>query len=436
MLRFAFILIFIHCVYAEEFSKSELSVVNEVVQFVKKNTVKDDIKDEEITAGMLKGALETLDSHSTYFTKDEYKKLSESIGGSFAGIGVYIEVKDGLIHISGVIKGMPAEKSGIKNGDYITHIDGKTTFGFSLEDASAKLRGKKKSTVKLKILREGEKEQRDFVIKRDDIFIETVSMQKIDDILYISIGYFTEHTFKQFEKLIKNQKDYKGIILDMRSNPGGVLDNAIAISSMFLKNGDTIVQVSNVAEMKQKDEKKCIGDGKYCRNVRYIESGKNIAIVNDEEPWIPLSIPMVVLVDSYSASASEITALAMQKNKRAIIVGQKTFGKGSVQSVIPLKNGERGALKLTTALYFDPNGESIQAKGITPNIIIPEFVVKQQEKKESFFPKSEAEYKNHIKYQEEKNNSAKKNEVPLEDFGLQNALTSLKTLILQNGNNS
>ncbi len=422
-------------VSADDFKTQEFALINEVINYAKKHSAKEDIKDEDITAGMLKGALQTIDTHSTYFTKDEYKKLQESLDGKFSGIGVYIELHEGLVRVTGVIKGMPAEKAGVKNGDYITHIDGNSTFGFSLEEASSKLRGKKKTKVKLGLLRKGEDKPVEVVVTRDDITIETVSMKIVNNILLIQLNYFNEHTFEEFVKLLEQQKEYKGIVLDVRSNPGGVLDGAIGIASLFVQKGETIVQVSNVEDMKKPSEKDCVGSKKRCRNIFYEAHDDKIAVVNDHKPVVDVNIPIVVLTNSYSASASEITALAIQENNRGFVVGQKTFGKGSVQTILPLYNGDRGALKLTTALYYSPKGNSIQAEGVQPDISVPEFIVTPTEKRNSFFPKSEAENKNHIivgggveKYEEVLSFEE------IEDFALQTAIASLRTSIIQNAN--
>ena len=319
---------------ASDFQTQEFALVNEVINYAKKHSAKEDIKDEDITAGMLKGALQTIDSHSTYFTKDEYKKLQESLDGKFSGIGVYIELHEGLVRVTGVIKGMPAEKAGVKNGDYITHIEDKSTFGFSLEEASLQLRGKKKTKVKIGLLRKGEDKPLEVIVTRNDISIETVLMEMINDILLIKLNYFNEHTFEEFVTLLEKQKNYKGIVLDVRSNPGGVLDGAIGIASLFVQNGEVIVQVSNVEDMKKSSEKDCVGSKKKCRNILYEARDDKIAVLNNHKPVVDANIPIVVLTNSYSASASEITALAIQENNRGFVIGQKTFGKGSVQTVL------------------------------------------------------------------------------------------------------
>lgn len=437
---------------AENYVDSELVFVRDIINYAKRYSAKSDIKDEDITAGILKGALEKIDAHSTYYTKEEYAKLTESLAGSFSGIGIYIDSHQGVIRVIGVIKGMPAEKAGLKNGDYITHINSQSTFGMSLDEASGFLKGKKGTKVKVEIFRkEMEKTPEkplEFEIMRDNIEVETVSSQKIDDILVLTISTFNEKTFDELLKSIQKYETYSGIILDLRSNPGGILESAIGISSLFVAKNSIIVQVSAVEKMKQEDENSCVASKKNCRKIRYSLLENKIAIYNDNEPIISKKIPVAVLVNSYSASASEITALALQENSRAMVLGQKTFGKGSVQTITPLKDGERGALKLTTALYYSPKGNSIQADGVKPDVTIPELEIKKQEKRKDFFPSKEANYKNHIKLDKQTTKVENKTEErveqstesvepnAIEDFAIQTAISSIKTSIKHNGNNN
>jgi len=437
---------------AENYSDAELVFVRDIINYAKQYSAKSEIKDEDITAGILKGALEKIDAHSTYYTKEEYAKLAESLSGSFSGIGIYIDSYQGVIRVIGVIKGMPAEKAGLKNGDYITHINSQSTFGMSIDEASSFLKGRKGTKVKVEVFRKDiEKtleKPLEFEIVRDNIEVEAVSSQKIDDILVVTISTFNEKTFDELLKSLQKYETYSGIILDLRSNPGGILESAIAISSLFVEKNSVIVQVSAVEKMKKDDEYACVASKKNCRKIRYSLLGNNIAIYNDDEPFISKKIPVTVLVNSYSASASEITALALQENSRAMILGQKTFGKGSVQTITPLKDGEKGALKLTTALYYSPKGNSIQADGVKPDVTIPELEIKKQEKRKDFFPSKEANYKNHIKLDKQTTKVDNKTEEKvekftesvepntIEDFAIQAAISSIKTSIKHNGNNN
>ncbi len=445
-------------VYAENYPDSELMFVRDMVNYAKRYAVKSDIKDADLTAGMLTGAIEKFDAHSTYYTKDEYNKIVESLSGSFSGIGIYIDINQGVIRVIGVIKGMPAEKAGVKNGDYIIHIDGKSTFGMKLDEASSNLKGKKGTKVIVNIFRKdpesAPEKPFELEITRSNIEVETVVATKVGDILVITISAFNEKTFDEFHHIIQKNKDYSGIILDLRSNPGGILESAIAVSSMFLEKNQIIVQVSNVEKMKKESDQECVASKKNCRKVHYSALSDKIAILNDEEPLISKTIPVAVLVNSYSASASEITALALQENNRGIVVGQKTFGKGSVQSIISLPDSEKGAIKLTTALYFSPKGNSIQADGVKPDVVLPELEIKKQEKHKDFFPSKEVNYKNHIKVDKKDdkviNSQNKTNDKTddkgadknpeilepnaIEDFALQAAMSSIRTSIKYNNN--
>jgi carboxyl-terminal processing protease len=417
------------------FSKEEVQVLSDVLTTIKTSGAQKDITDTKLTDGMLKGMLQSVDAHSEYFTKDEYLKLQESISGKFYGIGVFIEIKDSVLYVSGTISGMPAQKVGVKNGDYITHIDDVSTFGLSVLEASNKLKGKKGTKVKVKVFRKDNKDPIDFTIIRDMIDVKSVAMKKIGDFLYIGITYFTDDTYKEFISELKKQKDYKGIIIDVRSNPGGVLDGALALSSLFLNKGETIMQyLSPVDSNKNVYEEKCMGYKKLCRNLLFQTNGEYVTIKNNDEPLIK-NVPIVALVNQYSASASEIVSFALHENKKAVVIGQKTFGKGSVQSIIPLQKGERGAMKLTTALYFSPKGNMVQTNGLTPDIVIPEFEVKTVEKRIGFLPERESDYKNHIKIANE--NLQNSDEIPsnIEDFALQIAISSLKTSITQQNAN-
>ena len=429
---------------AQEYSKEEAEFLFQTIKDIKQYYFSKDIKDSDLTFGMIKGALEKIDPHSTYYTKEEFSKISEDLSGGFYGIGIYIGLNEGLLQAYGVIKDTPAEKAGLKNGDYITHINGKSTFGTTPDEAKTKLRGKKGTKVSIDIFRKNPEDSSEknlqFEIIRDEINIQSVSFKKIENILIATISTFNEKTFEDLQKGIQKEQ-YSGIILDLRGNPGGILDSAVGISSLFLQKNDMIVRVSSVDQMKRQSEQECLGGKKSCRNITYSSIEKSIVFINNEDPFIPKHIPIVVLVNSYSASASEIVSLAIQENNRGIIIGQKTYGKGSVQSQIEFKDKERGVMKITTALYFSPKGNSIQGQGVTPDITIPEFEIKKQEKNKNFFPNKESNYKNYIKLQDSKNNtetdtieSIEFNKI--EDFAIQTAITSIKTSIKNNGNHN
>jgi len=277
--------------------------------------------------------------------------MQEQTKGEFGGVGIEITVEYSMIKVISSIEGTPAEKAGIKSGDYISKIDGKSVVGMKIEEVVKKLRGKPGTKVVVTILRKTEKTPIEVILQRQNIQIKPVRSSKEKDVVYIKINSFSERTYSgvsaELEKII-NQIDrdkVKGIVLDLRGNPGGLLDEAVNVSDLFLDKNQVIVSISG----RNKDEAKVYKD--------------------NSDQILTKDIQMAVLINEGSASASEIVAGALQDNKRAIILGVKSFGKGSVQSVIPLKES-RGALKMTTALYYTPSGKSIQAHGIDPDIII------------------------------------------------------------------
>jgi len=325
-----------------------LNLFGEVMERTKAGYV-EDVNDQELIEQALNGMLSSLDPHSSYLDAQSYKYMSEQTKGKFGGLGIEVTMDNGLVKVVSPIDDTPAAKAGFKAGDYITHIDGETVIGLNLNEAVSKMRGKIGTKVKLSVRREGEKPF-DVVIKRQEIKIQSVKTDiKGDDILYIRISSFTEENdkaiVKAFNETQKKLKDkLSGIIIDVRNNPGGLLDQAVAVSDLFLDKGE-------IVSTRSRDEKDTV---KFSAEAGDISNG----------------LPIVVLINEGSASASEIVAGALQDHHRAIILGQKSFGKGSVQTVIPL--GDFGAMRITTARYYTPSGRSIQAKGIEPDIeVIP-----------------------------------------------------------------
>ena len=325
-----------------------LNLFGEVMERTKAGYV-EDVNDQELIEQALNGMLSSLDPHSSYLDAQSYKYMSEQTKGKFGGLGIEVTMDNGLVKVVSPIDDTPAARAGFKAGDYITHIDGETVIGLNLNEAVSKMRGKVGTKVKLSVRREGEKPF-DVVIKRQEIKIQSVKTDiKGDDILYIRISSFTEENDKAIVKAFnETQKKLKdklcGIIIDVRNNPGGLLDQAVAVSDLFLDKGE-------IVSTRSRDEKDTV---KFSAEAGDISNG----------------LPIVVLINEGSASASEIVAGALQDHHRAIILGQKSFGKGSVQTVIPL--GDFGAMRITTARYYTPSGRSIQAKGIEPDIeVIP-----------------------------------------------------------------
>lgn len=383
----------------------ELKLFSEALSLVRKNYV-EEVKPKELIYGAIKGMLSSLDPHSSFMTPEQYKEMQVDTRGEFGGVGIQIGIKDGMLTVIAPIEDTPAFKAGIKSGDKIIKINDEFTKNMSLQDAVSKMRGVPSSTVKITILREGWKETRDFVITREIIKIKSVKSKMLEDgIGYIKINQFQEQTSSDLSNAMTalKQEHATSLILDLRNNPGGLLNSAIDVSSQFLPPGKLVVFIKD-----KKGEK-----------TEY-RSGKS----NGES-----SIPMVVLVNQGSASASEIVAGALKDWSRAVIIGTQTFGKGSVQSVVPLNDGS--ALKLTTAKYYTPKGVSIQTTGITPDIIV-KAEVKDGEKGRPVIREKDLE--RHLKNGEEFEGKPSEPEemIPVEvdeknDTQLQRAIDLLKT---------
>jgi len=323
-----------------------LKIFNEVLDIVEKNYV-EEVKQKKLIDEAVNGMIKSLDPHSAYLTPDQYKELQVDTSGTFGGLGIVISMQNDQLTVVSPIEDTPAFKAGLKAGDRILKIDGQITKGMSIQEAVKKMRGPENTKVTLTILRKDMKEPKDFEITRAVIKIKSVKHNVYDDSIgYIRISAFQESTVDELRKALQQvngkSKDLKGIVIDVRNNPGGLLDQAVKASDAFLKSG-TIVSTKGRAKA--------------------IES-KFVARDDGNEP----TCPIVVLVNEGTASASEILSGALQDNGRAIVLGMPTFGKGSVQTVIPLEDGS--ALKLTTAKYYTPKGRSIQAEGIKPDIVV------------------------------------------------------------------
>jgi carboxyl-terminal processing protease len=323
-----------------------LKIFSEVLDLVEKNYV-EPVENDKLMQGAINGMIKSLDPHSSFMTADMYKELEVETRGSFGGLGIEITILKDVLTVVSPIEDTPAYNAGIKAGDQILRIDGKTTKDITINEAVKRLRGPKDTQVTITIMREGMTKPKDFVITRSIIKIRSVKTKIYDDqIGYIRIASFQERTAEDVKKslqdIVAKARPLKGIVIDMRNNPGGLLNQSIEVSDLFLKDGVIVSTRGRTKNMESKAVAKNDGD----------------------EP----SCPIVVLVNEGTASAAEIVSGALQDNGRAVILGTKTFGKGSVQTVIPLEEG--AALKLTTARYYTPSGRSIQAEGITPDIIV------------------------------------------------------------------
>jgi len=319
-----------------------IEVFSEVLRKVEKNYV-EGTDAKALIYGAIKGMVETLDPHSSFITAEDYKELMIETKGSFPGVGIVITVKDKVLTVVSPIEGTPAYEAGMKAGDQIIMIGDKSTKDISIREAVKLIRGPKGTEVKLTVRRKGLEKPIDFVITRDVIPIKSVrSFSLPSDLGYIRISNFQSNTGEDLAKALKKtdkDKEVKGLILDLRNNPGGLLSQAVKVADAFLDSG-LIVSIKSRDQREQKSVAH-----KSTKSRKY---------------------PMIVLVNEGSASASEIVAGALQDNKRALILGTTTFGKGSVQTLFPLSDGS--GLRLTTALYYTPSGRSIQASGIEPDI--------------------------------------------------------------------
>lgn len=327
---------------------ADLQNFSKVLNLVQQYYV-EEVDTKKLIYGAIKGMLRELDPHTNFMTPEMFKEFENETSGEFGGLGIEISIQNGILTIISPIEDTPAFKAGIKAGDRVVAIDSHSTKGMSLVEASQFLRGKKGSKVVLKIVRENEEQPRDIPIVRGSVKIKSVKYTDLEEgYAYIRITSFIENTARDLEKILDDHeskyKKIEGVLIDLRKNPGGLLDQAVKISDMFLKEG--VIVSTGGRNAKEREVTSATKKGKRT------------------------NFPVVILVDQYSASASEIVSGALQDNRRAVIVGERTFGKGSVQSIVKLQDGS--GLKLTVARYYTPRGISIQAEGIKPDIEIEE----------------------------------------------------------------
>jgi carboxyl-terminal processing protease len=339
-----------------------LEAFTNVLSIVKKNYV-EEVETKNLVNGAINGMLSSLDPHSAYLTPDLYKELQMDTQGRFGGLGIEITVKNGVLTVVSPIEDTPAFKAGVKPGDMIFKIEDEFTKDMTLVDAVKKMRGPKGTKITISIKREGVPELIDFTLVRDTIRVQSVRSRALEEGYgYVRLAQFQERSDrdlqKALEKLAAEKGGIKGLVLDLRNNPGGLLTQAVRVSDLFLDSGLIVYTEGRIESQKQK------------------------YFAQKEGTWT--GFPMVVLVNGGSASASEIVAGALQDHKRAVVLGTKTFGKGSVQTILPLD--DNSALRLTTARYFTPNGRSIQALGIVPDIIVdssPQEAKAEEKKRQS-----------------------------------------------------
>lgn len=391
-----------------------LNLFGEIMERTKVSYV-EEVSDQKLIEAAINGMLSSLDPHSSFLDAKSFQYLNEQTQGKFGGLGLEVTMENGVVKVVSPIDDTPAYRAGLKPGDYIISLDGTTVVGMSLTEAVDKMRGKAGTKIKLTI-RRGTEKPFDVTLKREEIKIQSVKSElKAKDVAYIRISSFSEEVDKNIEDALeKMQKEtkngVKGLVIDVRNNPGGLLDQAVAVSDLFLDSGEIVSTRSRNEE----------------ETLKYNATRGDIAE----------GLPIVVLINDGSASASEIVAGALQDHRRAVIMGQKSFGKGSVQSVIPFP--KYGAVRLTTARYYTPSGRSIQAKGIEPDIeVLP---AKLEVYNLEGLTISEAELKNALSNDEDGKKSADgkdkgktdKDDDLQKDYQLLRAVDTVKALSIYN----
>lgn len=358
----------------ESLPYEDLRTFAEIFGRVKKDYV-EPVSDKKLLEDAVKGMLSGLDPHSAYLDPEEYQELKEGTTGQFGGLGIEVTMENGFVKVVSPIDDTPAQKAGIKAGDLIIKLDDKPVKGMSLTEAVKKMRGEPGSKIQLYIVREGVESPIKITLTRDIIKVKSVKNRMLEkDYGYIRISSFQSATGDGLKEAIsdlkkENKGNLKGVVLDLRNNPGGVLNAAVEVSDAFMTSGLIVYTEGRIANSQMR----------FSANPDDLIDGA----------------PIVVLINSGSASASEIVAGALQDSKRAIIMGEKSFGKGSVQTILPTNNGS--AIKLTTARYFTPSGRSIQAKGIEPDVVLGNLKLEALDKEKSDFkPVKEADLSRHL----------------------------------------
>ena len=403
---YIFFLIIPYSVYSIDNEISEydyLKFLGESIEKIKSDYV-EHVDNKEIVESAINGILSSLDPHSSFLNAKSMEDMKIQTKGEFGGLGIEVTMENGFVKVISPIDNTPAYKAGIKAGDYITHLDKKSVIGLTLDQAVGKMRGAVGSKLKITIGRT-DTEPFDITIKRDIIKITSVRSRLEKDVGYLRITTFSEQTNKSTKeaiKKLKKNKNLKGFILDLRNNPGGLLEQAVSISDLFLEKGEIVSTRGRDSENPE---------------IYKAKPGDHIN-----------GLPLVVLINSGSASASEIVAGALQDHKRAIILGTQSFGKGSVQTIIPVN--PFGALRMTTAKYFTPSGKSIQKKGISPDIEVVQAKVEKIEKRNLNRESDLRGALDNTNTNDDKKDNEKSNEKIVDDFQLSRALDLVRGISL------
>jgi len=383
----------------------QLSIFNEVYNRVKNQYV-EELTDKELVEKALNGMLQALDPHSSYMNEEVYKEMQVETAGAFGGLGIEITTDKSFIKIVSPIDDTPAQKAGVQAGDYITHLDGVSVVDMTLKEAIDIMRGEVGSSITLTIVR-GAENPFDVEIKRDIIKVQSVKHRFIDNVGVLRISTFNEQTTPGLKKIIKelesNDNPPIGYVLDLRNNPGGLLTESVSVSDIFLEQGEIV----SIRGREKKDVQ--------------VYSAKKGDLINGK--------PLIVLINEGSASASEIVAGALQDHDRAVVMGIKSFGKGSVQTIVPI---DSGAIRLTIAKYYTPSGDSIQAVGIEPDIIVPRAELNVIDE---YFTFRESDYKDALENETNEESDEEEEdftELLENDYQLSRAIDAAKTIAVIN----
>ncbi|MGI9305041.1 MAG: S41 family peptidase [Gammaproteobacteria bacterium] len=396
----------------------ELRAFTDVYARIKKDYVVE-VDDKSLLEGAIRGMLSDLDPHSAYLNSEEFRELQIGTSGEFGGLGIEVGMEDGFVKVISPIDDTPAQRAGIEAGDLIIRLDDKPVKGMTLNDAVKVMRGRKGTDIKLTIVREGVDKPFDVTVTRAVIRVTSVKKRMLEPGYgYVRVTNFQSKTTQALIDAVENLQDeeddpLKGLVLDLRNNPGGVLNGAVGVSDAFLEDGLIVYTEGRVEDS----------------SLRYSASKGDVLE----------GAPMIVLINGGSASASEIVAGALQDHKRAIIAGTKSFGKGSVQTILPLK--ESAALKLTTARYYTPDGRSIQASGIEPDIVLEDLEIKSRQGAEEFSALKESDLKGFLENERSQegagnsstppaNTDSKPDSLASSDYQLNEALNLLKGIYI------
>jgi carboxyl-terminal processing protease len=382
----------------------QLSIFNEVYNRVKDQYV-EEVTDKELIEKALNGMLQALDPHSSYMNEEVYKEMQIDTSGSFGGLGIEITTDKGFIKIVSPIDDTPAQKAGVQAGDYITHLDGTSVVDMTLKEAIDIMRGEVGDPITITIVR-GTERPFDIEIKRDVIKVQSVKHRVINNVGVLRISTFNEQTTvglkKSIEELEGSENPPIGYVLDLRNNPGGLLNESVTVSDVFLEKGEIV----SIRGREKKDVQ--------------VFSAKKGDMINGK--------PLIILINEGSASASEIVAGALQDHDRAVIMGIKSFGKGSVQTIVPI---DSGAVRLTIAKYYTPSGDSIQAVGIIPDVEVPRAELNVID---SYFTFRESDYRDALDNETTDGNEEEEdfNELLENDYQLSRAIDAVKTIAVLN----